>query len=110
MGLVSDATYSYKVRARNAIGTSGWSAPVNGRTALAVPTGLRIVGNAVDALELAWNTVPGADSYALLRDGHEVYSGSSASYTDTGLTDDTMYSYTLYASQCRRNQRLVVGG
>ena len=99
-GLGGNTEFSYRIRAKNAAGTSDWSAEVKGQTDLAppaVPVGLRITGTTIDTINLIWDDVPGADGYELHRDGSEVYSGSSASYTDTGLSDDTVYSYKVRA-------------
>jgi chitodextrinase len=46
----------------------------------------------------SWATgVPGAANYRLYRNGSRVYNSSGGSYTDTGLTNGTTYTYTLSA-------------
>ena len=49
------------------------------------------------AISLAWDAVTGADSYQLKRNGSVIYSGEGTSYTDSGLTAETAYTYTLSA-------------
>ncbi|MGO4496436.1 fibronectin type III domain-containing protein [Paenibacillus sp. 2RAB27] len=61
-----------------------------------VPTGLTATpGNAQVAL--TWAAVSGATSYNVYRGGTKVSSPTTASFTDTGLTNGTSYSYTVSA-------------
>jgi chitinase len=47
---------------------------------------------------LTWTTVSTATSYNLKRGATIVYSGANLSFTDTGLTNNTAYSYTVNAA------------
>jgi len=50
-----------------------------------------------DSLKLSWNVVTGASLYNVFRNGSQVGTSPSTSFTDTGLTKNTIYSYTLEA-------------
>lgn len=51
-----------------------------------------------DRIDLAWNTVSGATGYDIERDGTVIVSNhGSTSYSDTGLTPSTLYSYRVRA-------------
>jgi chitin-binding protein len=91
-----------KVRANNAIGSSGWcllnSVPTK-PNAVSVTLGAVTTNSAA----VSWSSAAGADSYDVYRtrNGTQtlVYSGSGLSYTNTGLTACTSgYVYTVYAS------------
>ncbi len=100
IGLADDTEFSYKIRARNAVGTSAWSPVLTGRTALAVPdvpAGLQVTDKSTDSLVLSWEAVTGAAAYELYRDGSKVYEGDETSYADTGLPSDTGFSYKVRA-------------
>ncbi len=73
-------------------GTSG-----GGGGTLAAPTGLAVSGTTTSSVSLTWNAVSGAASYAVYRGGVKVGSPASTSYTDTGLSAGTGYSYTVAA-------------
>ncbi len=64
---------------------------------LAAPTGLAVTGTTASGVSLSWNAVSGAASYAVYRGGTKVGSPTSASYTDSGLSSGTTYSYTVAA-------------
>ncbi len=49
-------------------------------------------------MSLSWSASNGATSYAVLRDGVQIASPQAASYSDTGLTAGTSYTYTVRAS------------
>jgi hypothetical protein len=44
-----------------------------------------------------WSSVPGATGYELYRGGVLVYSGPNVTFTDTGLSPNTVYGYTARA-------------
>lgn len=63
------------------------------------PTGLRMVGSTQTSVSLAWDPVPGAVSYTMLRD--EVLENpniTGTSYTLTGLEPGHMYQISLSAT------------
>lgn len=66
-----------------------------GNPALPAPTGLTVTGTTDTTASLGWNTVSGAVSYAVYRNGAKVGSTTSSSYTDSGLATGTTYSYTV---------------
>lgn len=61
------------------------------------PSNFRAVSASMTAIALEWDAVNGADSYQLKRDGAVVYTGTFPSYTDSGLTAETAYTYALSA-------------
>jgi len=105
-GLTNGTKYFYKVAAVNTGGTSALSAEVSAipaaPTVPATPTGLAATaGNAQVAL--SWSTSSGATSYNVYRStttGTEtsIATGvTTASYTNTGLTNGTKYFYKVAA-------------
>ena len=100
-GLSSAAEYSYDVRAMNLNDTPGsWSPIVNVWTDLAAPAApgnLHATDVGSSSISMTWNPVPGASAYELRRDRNLVYSGSSTSYTDSGLLSAAEYSYDVRA-------------
>lgn len=98
-GLVDGTSYSYTVTATNATSQSAPSAPVTAvpvaRTP-AAPAGV-VASPGNGSVTLSWTPVDGATSYQVLRNGSVVGTPTSASYTDTGLTNGTTYSYTVLA-------------
>lgn len=64
---------------------------------LPAPAGLRVTGTTGSTASLAWDTVDGAVSYSVRRNGTAVGSTASASYTDTGLAPGAAYGYTVAA-------------
>ncbi|MDX6645667.1 MAG: hypothetical protein QOK40_1394, partial [Miltoncostaeaceae bacterium] len=84
------------------------SAPASARTAAAdttppaAPTGLVATANGPNRIDLAWSGPADADvaGYRVYRGGAQVgaTTGASArSFSETGLTPDTLYSYTVEA-------------
>ena len=49
-------------------------------------------------MSLAWTATSGATSYTVLRDGTAVGSTASTTFSDSGLTAGTTYSYTITAT------------
>lgn len=69
-----------------------------GTGSLPAPTGLKVTGTTDTTAALSWSAVGGAASYAVYRGGTKVGSTTSPSYTDTGLTAGTTYTYTVAAA------------
>jgi poly(hydroxyalkanoate) depolymerase family esterase len=78
-------------------GLDGSTAPGGGGGTLPAPTGLAVSGTTGTSVSLTWGAVTGAASYRVYRGGTQVGSPTGTSYTDTGLTAGTAYSYTVAA-------------
>lgn len=64
------------------------------------PANLRVDARSATQIELAWDASTddvGVTAYVLYRNGAQVYSGPALAYTDSGLTPNTGYSYTVAA-------------
>ena len=107
-GLTNGTTYYYKVTAVNSAGESGLSGEVSAKPVLTVPAAptnlTAAAGNTQVAL--SWSAATGATSYNIYRSttsGTEVKIATNpvtittASYTDTGLTNGTRYYYKVTA-------------
>ena len=66
-------------------------------TTISVPTDLSTIVISTSQIDLSWTAVDGAVSYKVYRDGANVGSPTSNSYSDTGLSSNTTYSYTVLA-------------
>jgi poly(3-hydroxybutyrate) depolymerase len=84
---------------RVASGYTGGGGGGGGTTIPPVPTGLSVTGTTSSTASLAWTASTGATTYNVYRNGTQVTpSGvTSTSYTDSGLTASTSYSYTVTA-------------
>ncbi|MFC4035659.1 PHB depolymerase family esterase [Streptomyces polygonati] len=78
-------------------GSGGSTPPGGGSGALPAPTGLTVTATTSASVSLSWSAVSGAASYHVYRGGTEVGSPTAASYTDSGLTAGTGYTYTVAA-------------
>jgi chitodextrinase len=71
------------------------------KTVIKVPAGLKVTGQTKDSISLSWEAVSGVDGYSVTRSGGSggpsTKTTASTSYTDTGLTPDTTYSYEVTA-------------
>jgi len=118
-GLTASTAYSYTVRARDVAGNvSASSAAVTATTkpvsttdttAPSVPTGLA-KGTVTDtSVALTWTASTdnaggsGVAGYDVYRGATKVGSSTTASYTDSGLTASTAYSYTVRAKDVAGN-------
>ncbi|MCF6094513.1 fibronectin type III domain-containing protein [Microaerobacter geothermalis] len=95
--LSPSTSYTVKVQARYNGGLSNIVSQIANTLALDDPSGFSVTGKTTDSISLRWNIVNGATEYVLKRDGIEVYRGSAATFTDSGLTPNTAYLYTLTA-------------
>jgi GH25 family lysozyme M1 (1,4-beta-N-acetylmuramidase) len=50
-----------------------------------------------NSVQLSWSPSTNATSYQLQRNGNIVYQGTATTFTDTGLMENTAYSYSLIA-------------
>lgn len=70
-------------------------------------TGLRTTATTSSQLSIAWNASSdnvGVTGYLVLRNGAQVATTANTSYTDTGLTPSTTYTYTVKARDAAGNQ------
>jgi fibronectin type 3 domain-containing protein len=98
--LTNGTTYAYTVAAGNMAGRSAVSAGVTATPlpkAPAAPTGLAAAPGDGQAT-LTWSPTTGATSYVLRRNGTQVGGSiTGTSFSDTGLTNGTSYSWTVAA-------------
>ncbi len=98
-GLQFGTTYYYEVCFDNGSGKSSFSPSVSATTLSGIPTGLAATATGSQSISVSWNTVTGATSYTLQRATSssgpwtQVYSGSTASYSNSGLQPGTTYYY-----------------
>jgi chitinase len=103
-GLSASTGYSYTVSATNSAGESAQSSAVNATTGSSNPTvpptpsGLNVTGTTSSSVSLGWNASYGATGYNVYRSGTKIASVTSTSYTNTGLSASTGYSYTVSAT------------
>ena len=118
-GLNASSTYTYTVQARDGAGnTSSLSAAVTAKTTAATPSkdslaptapsGLAANSVGTDSLSLSWQAASdntGVSGYDILRNNALIASvgGSVLSYTDSGLTAATAYSYKVRAQDTAGN-------
>jgi len=99
-GLTDGTSYSFTVAATNGGGSSAQSGAVTATPeppVPAVPTG--VVATAGDGqVVVSWGAVSGAAGYVVYVNGSPLGTFLSTSDTVTGLTDGTMYSFTVAAT------------
>jgi hypothetical protein len=95
--------YSWHVKARNAIGESGWSPTWRFGMKPRTPTSLQQTGTlACDRVQLTWDPYHGldnADGVQIYRNGVKVTTATidQGSFLDPGVAPSTTYSYTVTA-------------
>jgi chitodextrinase len=113
-GLTAGTSYSFTVVAYDAAGNvSGQSSPVTATTQAApdaaapsVPGGLTATAVSQTQINLAWNVATdnvGVVGYKVFRGGIQVAVVSATTYSQTGLTAGTTYSYTVAAYDAAGN-------
>ena len=96
-GLGGFTTRTYQVAAVNAVGAGARSASVSGTTGPAPLTGVTISASSQSAT-IGWEFATGV-TYSITRDGTQIASGlTTDTYTDTGLTPATAYTYIVTAT------------
>jgi chitodextrinase len=110
-------THTYYIRCSDAAGnanTSDYSISFSvaaeeegsDTTAPTTPTHLTASNITTSAVTLSWTAstdAVGVDHYQIYRNSTQIDTTSSTSYTDTGLSDDTSYTYTVRAVDAAGN-------
>ncbi len=101
-GLTQGTTHTYRVRAKNALGTSAWSSPVTAVTDVPplppdVPAGLTASATSSFSIDVSWSAAARATSYELEVDGTVVDAGAQTSYAHTGIAPSSTHQYRVRA-------------
>ncbi|WP_433221014.1 fibronectin type III domain-containing protein [Dactylosporangium sp. CS-047395] len=114
-GLTASTAYSYTVQAYDAAGNTSASSSALSVTTSAgssdtspptVPNGLTSPSKTSSSVSLSWNAATdnvGVAGYKVMRGGTQVGTATGTSYTDTGLTASTAYTYTVRAYDAAGN-------
>ena len=113
-GLAANTVYSYRVRAQNTAGSSGYTNTATARTNDTqpnVPSGLSASPSSSSVIQLAWTDNSGNEtSFRVERKtGSGAFSeigtvgANTPSYTDSGLAANTAYSYRVRAQNAAGN-------
>jgi fibronectin type 3 domain-containing protein len=98
-GLTAATVYYFTVSTLEGTMESTLSTPVSATTSasLTPPSGLNVSGQTANSISLSWTAVSGVTGYRIYRLSGSSYSQigttSLTTYTDTGLTASTAYSY-----------------
>jgi len=108
-GLNASTTYSYTVTAYDASGNESSQSDSDSATTQAsggdtedptIPENLNATATSHSQIDLTWDASTdnvGVTGYKIFRDGTEIASSSSTTYSDTGLSPSTTYQYTVTA-------------
>lgn len=112
-GLAPSTSYTYTVDAYDSSGNisaqSGSftiSTPATDTSAPSTPTGLTAASASASQINLSWSASSdnvGVTGYRIYRNGTQVGTASGTSYSDTGLSSATAYSYTVAAYDAAGN-------
>ena len=91
-------SYTYRVRACNAVGCSGWvsSPPVTIPSIPATPANINAVPGS-SSIAVSWSSTTGATTYELQRNSAALTSVATTSYTDNTAAINTSYVYRVRA-------------
>ena len=111
-GLNDATTYSYTVRAYDAAGNTSAASNTAGATTLdvtppSVPANLAAQAVSSTRVDLSWSASSdnvGVTGYKVFRDGTLVTTAPGTSYSDTGRSAGTTYSYTVLARDAAGNE------
>ncbi len=114
-GLSPETTYTYEVSAVDTAGNEGTkSDPASATTDPAPPdttppakvTGLTATPASSTSIDLSWdaNTESDLSYYNIYRDGVKIATTTSTTYTDTGLSPSTTYTYEVSAVDTAGNE------
>ncbi|WP_329125170.1 glycoside hydrolase family 6 protein [Streptomyces sp. NBC_01465] len=114
-GLSASTAYSFTVRAKDAAGNvSAQTSAVSGTTAAgtgdttapSVPAGLTVTGTTASSVSLSWTASTdnvGVTGYDIFRAGTQVGSSTGTTFTNSGLSASTPYSFTVRAKDAAGN-------
>lgn len=111
-GLMAGTSYSYAVDAFDAAGNLSTQSAIvststlSDTTAPSVPTSLSVTPVSSSQVNLSWSASAdnvGVTGYKVYRGGVQVGTTSATSFSDTGLTASTAYSYTVSAYDAAGN-------
>jgi len=116
-GLSEATSYSYRVAAYDAAGNlsslcGAVAVSTADATAPSVPTNLQGTGASASQINLTWTASTdnvGVTGYRVYRNGSQVGTTASTSYSDTGLSEITSYSYTVAATDAAGNASAQCG-
>ena len=109
-GLTASTSYTYRIDATNAAGSSGFSNTTTGTTTaagspLSAPTNLANSVISSSQINLTWIASTGATGYVIQRCAGasctsfvQIGTSTTTSYSDTGLTASTSYTYRVDAT------------
>lgn len=95
-GLKPYTEYTYQVRGKNAGGVGSYSIAKKIRTLMKAPDNITATATK-NSVTLSWSASSGATSYDVLFNGKTTFGIKTTSYTVTGLTKGTAYSYSICA-------------
>ena len=98
-GLQAETIHTYKLRVINAGGTGPWSDVLQAATFPNPPETPVITETSTtqSAITIKWDAVVKATGYEIEVDGKTINTGINTTYTDEGLTPDTMHKYRIRA-------------
>ncbi|TDP97773.1 glycoside hydrolase family 6 protein [Labedaea rhizosphaerae] len=115
-GLTASTQYTYTVKAHDAAGNASTaSSPVTATTQSgnggdttppSTPSSVTVTGTTSSSVSLSWSASTdnvGVTGYDVYRNGSKVGTASSTTFTDTGLTASTQYTYTVKAHDAAGN-------
>ena len=111
-GLQIGATYYYIVRSGTSTANSVFSSAVSGTTLPSVPTSLAASATGVESISISWDAATGATGYSLdyatSSNGPwtQVYSGTAAQYSASGLPCGTTCYYEVSATNSGGNSAM----
>ncbi|WP_072482425.1 discoidin domain-containing protein [Amycolatopsis australiensis] len=103
VGLTRATSYGYSFWEMQVFGSTDSSGDTQAPT---TPTGLTAGPATATSVPLTWNAATdnvGVAGYDILRNGTAVATSTTPSYTDTGLTPDTSYTYAVRARDAAGN-------
>ena len=92
-GLTPGGSYKFSVASYNGSGVSPQSYAITVQTIPGTPTGLGYSGTTTTGTTLGWTAQNGASSYNIYQGGTKIGSSTSASFSVTGLSAGTQYTF-----------------